>query len=169
MVCDDFLSDTQVKAILDKPVKWEKGETKDLSKNDIRVVDLADITTYINLRTMAFDHIKKLNNKLFRYDISKINQINLLRYNPGGKYDWHQDVAYGAKEHRKLTFIIQLSDPDEYEGGTLEFRDGGFNGEAAKKKGSIIIFPSFLYHRITPISKGIRHSIVGWAVGPQWR
>ena len=169
MVYEDFLNPGQVKAIIDKPVEWEQGKTLGTEVATMRIVKLADITHYINLRNIVYDCIKELNAQTFNYDITRINQMNLLRYDVGGKYDYHQDVNYSSQEHRKITFIIQLSDPNEYEGGTLEFRDGPFKGEGFKKMGSIMIFPSFLYHRITPVTKGIRHSIVGWAVGPRWR
>ena len=63
-----------------------------------------------------------------------------------------------------------MTDKNDYEGGDFEFRDGKnvdlFN---AKERGTIIVFPSLLYHRITPLTKGNRYSIVGWVVGPRWK
>jgi len=92
----------------------------------------------------------------------KINQIDLLKYNPGGKYEIHTDHYTTAPRH--LSVIINLN--NEYEGGDLVFTDQK-NKEIKRfklEKGSIIFFPSnFMYpHGIRPITKGTRYSIVAW-------
>ena len=92
------------------------------------------------------------------------------KMNTGGKYDWHQDVLWSQKLHRKFTYIIQLSEKNEYTGGDFEFRDAKhIDMKHARDVGTMIVFPSILYHRVTPLIKGQRHSIVGWVVGPQWK
>ena len=66
--------------------------------------------------------------------------------------------------------VVQLTDPSEYEGGNLELQwhePPGF--ENLRKRGTIIVFPSFLKHRVTPVTRGIRHSMVSWMEGPKWR
>ena len=92
----------------------------------------------------------------------KINQIDLLKYSTGGKYEVHTDQYSSATRH--LSVIINLN--DDYEGGDLVFTDQQKNEVKRFKlgKGSIIFFPSnFLYpHTIEPITKGIRYSIVAW-------
>jgi PKHD-type hydroxylase len=115
----------------------------------------------------VFTFIKNLK---LNYDISTINETKLLQYNTGGKYDWHQDVLWSQKLHRKFTYIIQLSEKNEYTGGDFEFRDAKhIDMKHARDVGTMIVFPSILYHRVTPLIKGQRHSIVGWVVGPQWK
>ena len=64
---------------------------------------------------------------------------------------------------------IQLSDADAYEGGDLQFMINNKIVNAPREKGTIIIFPSFVMHRVTPITKGTRQSIVGWVSGPPYR
>lgn len=64
---------------------------------------------------------------------------------------------------------IQLSDTDAYEGGDLQFMINNKIENTPREKGTIIIFPSFIMHRVTPITKGTRHSIVGWVSGPPYR
>lgn len=78
-------------------------------------------------------------------------------------------------KYRKLSMTVTLSDPNQYEGGDFIIDRGPhFKGdryyvaEEIKPKGSIIVFPSFLYHRVAPVTKGIRHSIVMWSIGPKW-
>ena len=93
---------------------------------------------------------------------SKINQIDLLKYSPGGKYEIHTD--HYTTTNRALSVIINLN--DEYEGGDLIFTDQKEKEikRMVLKKGSIVFFPStFLYpHGIQPITKGNRYSIVAW-------
>ncbi|MDB2656544.1 2OG-Fe(II) oxygenase [Crocinitomicaceae bacterium] len=80
-------------------------------------------------------------------------------------------MDFGAAEisARKLSVTVQLSDPDEYEGGDLEFMINHKTVKAPRKKGTIVVFPSFIMHRVTPITKGTRQSIVGWVSGPPYR
>tara|TARA_R110000737_G_scaffold232574_1_gene245929 strand:+ start:1053 stop:1598 length:546 start_codon:yes stop_codon:yes gene_type:complete len=93
---------------------------------------------------------------------SKINQIDLLKYSPGGKYDVHTDHYTNSNRH--LSIIINLN--DDYEGGDLIFTDQKEKEIKRLKlgKGSIVFFPSnFMYpHGIQPITKGTRYSIVSW-------
>ena len=92
----------------------------------------------------------------------KINQIDLLKYSPGGKYEIHTDHYTTSPRH--LSIIINLN--DDYEGGDLIFTDQRHNEIKRFNlgKGSIVFFPSnFMYpHSITPIKKGTRYSIVAW-------
>ena len=92
----------------------------------------------------------------------KINQIDLLKYTPGGKYETHTDHFTNTPRH--LSVIINLN--DDYEGGDLTFTDQNEKEIKTLKlgKGSMVFFPSnFMYpHRIQPITKGTRYSIVAW-------
>ena len=73
---------------------------------------------------------------------------------------------------RKLSFTLQLSDSDEYTGGDLEFTEFNDADEQFKKdmrkKGTVIVFPSFLQHRVTEVTEVQRHALVGWREGKQW-
>jgi PKHD-type hydroxylase len=79
------------------------------------------------------------------------------------------DFGTGELSNRKLSITVQLSDPDEYEGGELQFMVNQNIFTAPKDKGTAIIFPSFALHRVTPITKGSRKSIVGWISGAPYR
>ena len=123
---------------------------------------------------------EKLNNKLkmvfelsnqsiWKYDIQELEKVKILRYENGGKYKWHTDCGAKETSTRKLTAVIQLSDETKYEGGDLEFGITDDTGEknytAPRTRGSIIIFPSFLSHRVTPILSGKRYSLITWMNG----
>jgi PKHD-type hydroxylase len=89
----------------------------------------------------------------------------------GGKYDWHHDVDWNNNDgtDRKLSLTVQLSDPSDYDGGDFEFSEVEQLPIAAKKQGTVMVFPSYLAHRVTPVTRGVRRSLVAWFSGPTWR
>lgn len=95
--------------------------------------------------------------------------LQLAEYGEGDFFDWHLDFGAGASSNRKLSLTIQLSNPDDYEGGDLEFQINNNIVKAPRTQGTAIIFPSFIMHRVTEITKGRRRSIVGWVAGPPFR
>lgn len=110
------------------------------------------------------------NNERYWFDLLGFHQeLQLTRYSEGDFFDWHLDFGAGEISARKLSITIQLSDEDEYEGGDLQFMINNKIVDAPRKKGTIVIFPSFIMHRVTPIIKGTRQSIVGWVSGPPYR
>jgi PKHD-type hydroxylase len=84
-----------------------------------------------------------------------------------GRFDWHNDYSHGIPHApRKLTIIIQLSPADEYEGGRLQVF-GTEVEDLPSEMGTIVAFPSFLYHRVTPVTLGVRRALVAWIAGPR--
>ena len=81
----------------------------------------------------------------------------------GGHYDWHVDVGNGTMSMRKMSAVLIMN--DDFEGGQLQIKGIGEN--LPHKKGNLFIFPSYLMHRVTPVTKGTRKSLVIWAGGPQ--
>jgi PKHD-type hydroxylase len=105
------------------------------------------------------------------YSLSIQEQTQLGRYksSDNGYYDWHMDAATPQNGmQRKLSISILLSDPSEFEGGELQFK-GLEDRKILTKQGSIVVFPSFVEHRVTPVTKGDRYSAVTWASGPSFR
>ncbi|MCZ6763026.1 MAG: 2OG-Fe(II) oxygenase [Gammaproteobacteria bacterium] len=94
--------------------------------------------------------------------------IQVATYEPGGHYDWHLDLGPGTYSSRKLSLTVQLSDPADYEGGELEFLSAT-DELAPRSRGSLIAFPSYLAHRVRPVTKGTRLSLVSWIGGPPFR
>ena len=102
----------------------------------------------------------------------------VTKYTPGQHYDWHIDMGEETGTlSRKLSMIVSLTDSSEYTGGDVEFQSFRSAPEGDRKippitnnsfkgKGTIIIFPSHIWHRVKPITKGIRYSLVGWWSGP---
>ncbi len=116
------------------------------------------------------DLIGSMNNQYFNFDLSGLVEgFQFTEYNsPAGHYDYHMDRMSGVKI-RKLSLTMQLSDPEDYEGGDLEFLCGGKPESASREKGAITFFPSWVMHRVTPVTKGTRYSLVAWITGPNFK
>ena len=82
-----------------------------------------------------------------------------------------QDLVTMQGEYvRKLSFSLQLSDPEDYTGGEVQFMDNGRKTYfAPKQRGTLIMFDSRTPHRVRKVKSGMRKSLVGWVVGPRWR
>ena len=107
--------------------------------------------------------IRQMNNAYKYNQLGFYEGIQVASYQSGGKYDWHIDVGPKQNSSRKLSMSIQLTDPAECEGGNLEFMNVADVGERAR--GTLIVFPSFLQHRVTPVISGNRYSMVAWVHG----
>lgn len=116
-----------------------------------------------------------LNARYFRFDLSGLASFQYALYGgpEGGHFDWHKDYgrdpADPAREPRKLTLSLQLSDPADYEGCELQVRAGNKIDVAPKARGTLVAFPANVLHQVTPILSGVRKSLVVWAVGPEFR
>lgn len=145
-------------------------------------------------------YVNKANQTNFLYDLTCIDADHLqyTKYSKGQYYHWHNDagvpslykptsekksmgshddevshldfVKMNCEFVRKLSFSLQLSDPDDYEGGNVQLMDeDGKSYIAPRQRGSIVLFDSRTQHRVLKVTKGIRRSIVGWCVGPRWK
>ena len=111
----------------------------------------------------------------------KFEKAQFTIYGKNQYYGWHHDQFENPHNYpqypdmngkiRKLSMSILLNDPKEYEGGVLEFDtpNGIFKCKELIQKGSLVIFPSFIKHRVTPITKGKRLSLVSWTLGYPYR
>lgn len=144
-------------------------------------------------------YVEKANRENFLYDITEIDGGNMqyTQYGEGQFYNWHIDAGidgcykpqtipnsgsgmqnFGLPDKvivdneyvRKLSFSLQLSDPNDYLGGELQFLDNSGNTFfAPKQRGTLVVFDSRTKHRVRKVKSGLRKSIVGWAVGPRFR
>ena len=122
-------------------------------------------------RLMQF--VEASNRTNFGVDIVAPYELQFTEYHGSqyGKYDWHHDVWLESPRpfDRKLSVVVQLSEPDDYEGGAFEFFGVQQPGSTFAPRGSLLLFPSFLQHRVLPVTKGLRRSLVTWVEGPRWR
>ena len=142
-----------------------------------------------------WNYVERANRENFLYDIRNIDgeSIQFTRYQEGQFYGWHNDaglachykpVSVGnradglAQDYlnekieliRKLSVVVQLSDPNDYEGGNFQLlAEDGKSYFAPRQKGTVIVFDSRAQHRVTKVTKGTRKSLVCWVVGPRWK
>jgi PKHD-type hydroxylase len=120
-----------------------------------------------------FSHyINLANRSLWEYDLNYLNGIQISTYDEGGHYKWHSDYGTSSDQRytRKLSASLLITDPSEYEGGDLELLDYHNNIlQPPQTKGTMIIFDSRIPHRVTPVTKGKRISLVTWMLGPKLR
>jgi PKHD-type hydroxylase len=108
-------------------------------------------------------------NRWFRFDLlGLVDEIQFARYSEGDRFGWHLDAGGGQTSTRKLSMSVQLSDEGDYVGGDLEFAACP-QLDPRRRRGTIIVFPSFLAHCVTEITGGSRCSLVVWAHGPVFR
>lgn len=114
--------------------------------------------------------IGEVNARFFGFDLYTMEQgLQFTRYQaPGEHYEWHIDRGMNTGV-RKLSLSLQLSDPNDYEGGDLEMWFGGEPIKASRDRGMITLFPSYALHRVTPVTKGVRYSLVCWVSGPPFK
>lgn len=111
-----------------------------------------------------------MNARFYRFDLAGFGEaLQLTNYDQSehGMYGWHQD--FNGDISRKLSLVVQLSDPSEYEGGNLELMDGSNILAVRKQRGLVATFPSFTLHQVTPVVRGSRQSLVAWASGPTFK
>ena len=122
------------------------------------------------LMTLAVQYLKLSNRDAFGVDADYMPPLQFGEYSVGSFYDWHFDVNWegNGPYDRKLSFVLQLSDPSTYDGGNFEFKEVE-QPSRFREQGSILIFPSYLTHRVTEVTRGKRNSLVGWIEGPRWK
>ena len=142
-------------------------------------------------------YVQRANRENFLYYIRNIDgeNIQFTRYGEGEFYSWHNDaglathykpISVGNRGNgsdiaqdfinekceliRKLSVVVQLSNPEDYEGGNLQIMDeSGKSYIAPRKRGTVIVFDSRSQHRVLKVTKGVRKSLVSWCVGPRWK
>lgn len=110
-----------------------------------------------------------INHQQFMYDIEGVDALQYTKYNIDQHYTWHWDVDFGWQNfQRKISAVMMLTGPEEYEGGELEVcNNGNFEDTAIlkPKKGDIVFFASWMPHRVKPVTSGERKSLVMWVMG----
>jgi PKHD-type hydroxylase len=177
------LTDQDVQSIIDESETYpsqdayvgsEKNSKVDIANSDIRRSTISWVNSS-RIGSMVWDYAVQANRRAFGFDISCVGDIQYTKYSSDniGKYNWHHDTFWAdpTPYQRKLSMVIQLSDPSEYEGGEFEYDPQYIlpDKDDLKKKGTVFVFPSYIPHRVTEVTKGERKSLVSWIEGPRFR
>ena len=107
-----------------------------------------------------------INAEYWRFALNSIEEVQVLRYRPMQRFDWHFDTGHGLA--RKLTCVVNLSPPRSHWRGGLEVRGEHHGKSKARQQGAATIFPTYLRHRASSPWVGQRWSLVTWLSGPAW-
>jgi PKHD-type hydroxylase len=167
-------------------LKLKQGEEYNQYSNipQQRRANIAFIETGANETQWLFEKFNNLiayyNDTSFDFDITGYDYMQYAKYGPGDKHDFHMDLPFGTRNldyfltecFRKLSVILLLNEPGvDFEGGNFEINHFSeqFPINTNMKKGTVLIFPSFMIHRVAPITSGIRQTISVWPIGPKFR
>ena len=116
--------------------------------------------------------VQHANSQVFRYDLAGFTepfQLATYKATDKGHYGWHVDTGAGRLANRKLSLIVPLTDPSQYEGGEFQVFYDDQPTTLPMPTGRILAFPSYLLHRVTPVTRGVRRSLAIWVSGPPFR
>ena len=118
----------------------------------------------------TYQVIQQVNQQCYRMELSGFTEpLQVAEYAEENYYAWHLDVGRGPQSIRKLSFIVQLTDPAAYEGGEVQLLCSDQPAAISRNQGAMTVFPSYLLHRVCAVTSGRRHSLVGWIGGPHLR
>ena len=149
------------------------GRNRDhnLRRADLVWIDDLPDTGWIMERIIEV--VREANREVYGFDLDGFDEsAQIARYGAEreGHFSWHSDIGDGRlAARRKLTMVVQLSQAEDYAGGALEIMPSANADTAPRQRGTATLFPSFLLHRVTPVTEGARHSLTIWAHGPAFR
>ncbi len=143
----------------------------DIRRADLVWLDDVEGTDWVMNRII--DAVRVANREVFDFEIREFAESpQVARYGAErkGHFDWHSDIGEGLlARQRKLTMVIQMSEPSDYTGGLLELMPSNSVIAADQRRGAVTFFPSYMLHRVTPVTSGERFSLTTWAHGPAFR
>ena len=153
---------SQAKVAIENSKSYDIEE--EYRKTDIVWLLQDDSTKWLYER--LYNAVIALNKQYFNFEIDQLENLQYCIYREGHHFKKHIDtISIPNLGQRKLTFILQLSDETEYEGGELRLHVSDNPIVISKKKGTIAIFPSFIPHDVTSVTKGERKVLVSWVLG----
>lgn len=147
-----------------------EGDISDLRRSKVGWIENNQETGWIYDR-LAYV-ARKINGKFFNFDLYGFVehfQYTVYVEEDKGHYTWHQDMSPNVESARKLSLVLQLSAPEDYDGGVFEAMGGKEASAVDKKRGLICAIPSWRLHRVTPVTKGTRKTLVVWVAGPSFK
>lgn len=150
------------------------AEIKKIRKSNVQFYERNLETQWIFERFNSI--IETINERYYGYDLNGYRDFQYTEYrgDESGEYNWHQDMLHGPNTFnytRKLSMILCLSEPEkDFVGGQFEINTGNqeFPELVDVKRGRMIFFPSYIIHRVKPVTSGTRKSIVVWITGPKF-
>lgn len=174
---EEITNELQVKDSQVGHYKPKEGETNPKIRRSKTAFLNNSNKSHSQIFSMFTNFFYEANANAFGVRIDRLTDIQYTEYHAeeDGFYDFHQDCFIESERliDRKLSLTMQLSDPEDYEGGDFVFHNSFVpsppDTRVLKKQGAILVFPSFVLHKVEPVTKGIRKSLVAWIDGPCWK
>jgi PKHD-type hydroxylase len=147
---------------------YVKDGVLDHSVRNTRTKKLNLLPENLWIQERIYNIALKVNQSYYHFNIGGLGELHVLEYEKDCFYNWHIDITSDPNNcTRKISIILFLSDPSDYDGGKLSW---SLNSEpdtlnVTQELGSMILFPSFLPHKVTPVKRGIRRALVCWIHG----
>jgi PKHD-type hydroxylase len=164
----DYLQKLAANSTQDAMVGGNSTNVKEIRRSQVSWLAKNQETAWVFEK---LSHVVSLLNQYYRLDLTGFGEpLQLTNYEDteNGMYGWHQDFGSNGPS-RKLSVVLQLSDPSQYEGGNLQILTSPQPQTIPKQRGLITAFPSYTLHQVTPITQGSRQSLVAWVTGPEFR
>lgn len=145
-----------------------KPEPLDSVRNSTSTyLPLDESTRWIHER--IYPLVQFLNNHYYHFNIELLSPAQVIEYPVGGFYDWHVDLGYDDLSARKLSVVAFLTPRSEYQGGSLKLVSGlRMEEDVNQEQGTVVFFPSYMLHKVEPVTAGLRRTLVMWAYGPSF-
>lgn len=176
---ENFLDDNDINYLLSRP-EWHTPQVAEIGGSFEGKVDTDKRRTNVSwmypdtkntqIWQKMSEAVWQVNRQFFRFDLRgcyEPAQLGSYGEHDQGHYSWHADSGLETNSvPRKLSMALLLSDPSEFEGGELQIMHGGEPRSVEQKRGRAWFFPSWTLHRVTPVTRGLRRSLVLWVGGP---
>jgi PKHD-type hydroxylase len=166
----------RITAMAEAAPAQDAGLVRNATDHNLRRADLVwldDVAEADWVMDKIIALVRDANRQVYGYDLTDFSEsAQVARYGADreGHFDWHSDIGDGRlASKRKLTMVVQLSEPTAYTGGKLELMPGAGTIVADCAQGTATLFPSFVLHRVTPVTEGERRSLTIWCHGPAFR
>jgi PKHD-type hydroxylase len=172
--CQEIIKCAMKEKLVQGTVSRDKSYIPEYRKSNILFIkkdneDFSEIYSFID------NKFHDANSECFGVDLRRLQDLQFTEYDSSyqGHFAFHSDTFFDkALYQRKLSMVIQLSDSKDYEGGDFEFGimpTSPPDKDLLRVQGTILVFPSFLMHKVNPVITGKRNSLVGWYEGLPWR
>jgi len=163
--CKDIIGLFDEKNPVVSGVHKDNKQSELLRKSEVTWIHYSEKTEWVF--KLLEKYIYEVNGTKYNFQLSGLYEaLQLTKYPPGGHYTWHEDNMEPEFTTRKLSIVIQLSDPADFSGGEFIIFP---STKPPRTQGSVYIFPSFVTHKVSPVEQGVRYSLVAWVTGEPFK
>ena len=163
--CAAIVAEHRTAHVTEDKLPFDNRIYRDTDVRWIKTRDAGSAWLFRRLDAVAADW-----NREFRFAIEGVADLQLASYRPGQNYDWHTDLGANDNTRRKLSLVLMLSPPADYEGGQLQLlRARARIRSYTLEQGTALLFPAWMKHRVLPVTSGHRWTLVAWFHGPPFR